>query len=541
MKNKFLVILSLVLSVLMLLASCDEVPGGEIGGDGSGCAHTFAEGWATDATNHWHAATCEHGEVKDSLAEHVDADEDGKCDVCAYEVGHTHAYAAEWSSDETNHWKTATCTHTDEKVELGLHADDDQNGECDACAAHVHVLNANGKCTVCDVQVKPVDPSNLASLIGAVTGAYTKVNGGKITSNFVGRYNNSAQLTKKNSVVEYLYGNGSAYYKIADAVEVKSTDREGTYYEASTSNLIEKWINTEANGEIYAVYRETASGVTGDFNKDMSNANTLWGYFYSVSTLANGYGAEGILAALFEKSQAQGASDFTYEIVDGTCNLSFNYLAINSVIITDGDTGEKSEHVNLNYFVVSVEFSYTEEYAITDLKITCDCYTSDAGSNLAGDLDMDNIDLEYAKETGKVELLDGAVADTYTFTVEQAVGERTFVNEYDKEYFTPKSFLVYSDETFTTLCPNTVTVSLTIPEEESAAWVRFYLADTNGMKFTSGEGVTWTSSDNDGLSVFSIFSTQSSQVRFMAKAVGTYTVTISYAGVDQTFTVIVTE
>ena len=541
MKNKFLVILSLALSVLMLLASCDEVPGGEIGGDGSGCAHTFAEGWAVDAANHWHAATCEHGEVKDSLAEHVDADEDGECDVCAYEVGHTHAYAAEWSSDETNHWKTATCTHTDEKVELGLHADDDQNGECDACAAHVHVLNANGKCTVCDVQVKPVDPSNLASLIGAVTGAYTKVNGGKITSNFVGRYNNSAQLTKKNSVVEYLYGNGSAYYKIADAVEVKSTDREGTYYEASTSNLIEKWINTEANGEIYAVYRETASGVTGDFNKDMSNANTLWGYFYSVSTLANGYGAEGILAALFEKSQAQGASDFTYEIVDGTCNLSFNYLAINSVIITDGDTGEKSEHVNLNYFVVSVEFSYTEEYAITDLKITCDCYTSDAGSNLAGDLDMDNIDLEYAKETGKVELLDGAVADTYTFTVEQTVGERTFVNEYDKEYFTPKSFLVYSDETFTTLCPNTVTVSLTIPEEESAAWVRFYLADTNGMKFTSGEGVTWTSSDNDGLSVFSIFSTQSSQVRFMAKAVGTYTVTISYAGVDQTFTVIVTE
>jgi hypothetical protein len=61
------------------------------------------------------------------------------------------------------------------------------------------------------------------------------------------------------------------------------------------------------------------------------------------------------------------------------------------------------------------------------------------------------------------------------------------------------------------------------------------------MKFTSGDGVTWTSSDNDGLSVFSIFSTQSSQVRFMAKAVGTYTVTISYAGVDQTFTVIVTE
>ena len=99
MKNKFLLILSLVLSVTMLLASCGGTA--NEGGSGEICEHTFAEGWAVDAANHWHAATCEHGEIKDSLAAHTDANEDGKCDVCAYEVGHTHTFASEWSKDST--------------------------------------------------------------------------------------------------------------------------------------------------------------------------------------------------------------------------------------------------------------------------------------------------------------------------------------------------------------------------------------------------------------------------------------------------------
>lgn len=539
--KKLIILLCLAIFAMTLLASCDKLVGDENGDGGDVCQHPLSTEWESDGTAHWNPTTCEHGEYRGNFGSHADADEDGKCDTCTYEVGHTHGYASEWSKDETNHWKAATCTHTTERIDLGLHVDENQNGECDTCKAHVHVLNANGKCTVCDVQVKPVDPENLASVIAAVTGAYGNVSGGRITSNFIGRYNNSAQRTKKDTIVDYLYGDGSAYYKIANAVEMHSADREGTYYEANTSDLIEKWVNLEANNDVYSVYRETVGGVAGEFNKDIANANTLYGYYYSVSTLASGYGAEGILAALFEKSQEKGASAFYYEESENTCKFNFNYLAINVTEITDGKTGERGECINVNYFVVSVEFSYSDNYAITNLKITCDCYTSDAGSNLSGDLDIDNIDLEYAKETGEIELLEGAVADTYIFTVEQTVGERTFVNEYDKNYFTPKTFEVYADAEFTTVCPDTVTVSLTnLPEDETSPWVRFYLSD-GSQPFTSGDGVTWVSSDNAGLWAFTTFSTQSSQVRFLAKAVGTYTVDITYSGVTRTFTVIVTE
>ncbi len=83
-------ILSLVFCVVMMmgvvvsLSSC-KVVNTVKGWFGKGeCEHTFAEGWSTDATNHWHEATCEHTEEKGSLGAHADANKDGKCDTCAY-------------------------------------------------------------------------------------------------------------------------------------------------------------------------------------------------------------------------------------------------------------------------------------------------------------------------------------------------------------------------------------------------------------------------------------------------------------------------
>ncbi len=46
--------------------------------------HSFSKDWSFDATNHWHAATCEHStEVKDKAA-HVFGD-DTICDICGYD------------------------------------------------------------------------------------------------------------------------------------------------------------------------------------------------------------------------------------------------------------------------------------------------------------------------------------------------------------------------------------------------------------------------------------------------------------------------
>lgn len=66
-----------MVSMVVSLSSCNLFGPKE-------CTHTFEEAWTTDATNHWHKATCEHTEEKGELAAHVDADSNKKCDVCDY-------------------------------------------------------------------------------------------------------------------------------------------------------------------------------------------------------------------------------------------------------------------------------------------------------------------------------------------------------------------------------------------------------------------------------------------------------------------------
>ena len=34
---------------------------------------------------------------------------------------HTHTFSEKWSSDDNKHWHAATCEHTDEKQDLGVH------------------------------------------------------------------------------------------------------------------------------------------------------------------------------------------------------------------------------------------------------------------------------------------------------------------------------------------------------------------------------------------------------------------------------------
>ncbi len=102
-------------------------------GDDDTHTHTFATEWTNDTTSHWHAATCEHTDQKSDVGTHVDENGDGKCDVCNYIAAHTHLYADEWSSDDTNHWHAATCEHTSETKDLAAHADDNSDGKCDVC------------------------------------------------------------------------------------------------------------------------------------------------------------------------------------------------------------------------------------------------------------------------------------------------------------------------------------------------------------------------------------------------------------------------
>lgn len=122
MKRIVSLILALALTVgcLFILASC------------GGHSHTYnMDEWTSDATHHWHAASCEHAEEKRGYTEHTEGD-DGLCTICGYEVGHIHTYGEEWFCDETYHWQNATCEHTDEKGGYAVHLPA-VDGKCDVC------------------------------------------------------------------------------------------------------------------------------------------------------------------------------------------------------------------------------------------------------------------------------------------------------------------------------------------------------------------------------------------------------------------------
>lgn len=98
--------------------------------------HTYSSAWSTNASSHWHAATCGH-DVKGSFGAHIDADSNEACDVCGYAmpkpVPHEHTYSDEWSYDEETHWHAATCEHQDLIKDEGYHVDENRDGICEIC------------------------------------------------------------------------------------------------------------------------------------------------------------------------------------------------------------------------------------------------------------------------------------------------------------------------------------------------------------------------------------------------------------------------
>ena len=115
MKKALTLVLCLVLAFgcVMSLAACNEHQ------------HTFDETkWESDSTGHWHPATCEHTSEQGSKASHS-YDANNKCSVCDYEKQgdnpnppvtdeHKHSFAQGWTSDSTHHWHAATCEHSAE-------------------------------------------------------------------------------------------------------------------------------------------------------------------------------------------------------------------------------------------------------------------------------------------------------------------------------------------------------------------------------------------------------------------------------------------
>lgn len=84
MKKIVSLLLALVMlaSVVTVMSSCEFIPGGEP--NNVEHTHTFSDQWSSNEKEHWHAATCEHKDERDSVKRHFDGDYDGDCDTCSY-------------------------------------------------------------------------------------------------------------------------------------------------------------------------------------------------------------------------------------------------------------------------------------------------------------------------------------------------------------------------------------------------------------------------------------------------------------------------
>ncbi len=539
--KKLLLILFIISALLAAFTSCgnwdddrgdvvDDTDGQQNGNDpdtAPSCDHTYADSWSSSSSEHWHAATCEHTTQKSGVANHSDTNEDGSCDVCGYSVGHDHTYSDTWSLDSTHHWRLAVCSHTGVKGELGEHFDAESDGSCDSCGTHMHVLNLNGKCTVCGEQVGESYTSELEDILYLVSDNAGRIVSGNIrysnVCTFVDVISGRDNVVYKRSVseknVDYVFGERAAYYK---TVTTASNDNNDTV--SSVSDTQEDWYELTDNGSVFHVYRVTVGSAVGDISFSDASTNNMIGWLYSVSTLESAYGAENILYELYALSQSDSASDFAYTITDGDCAFSFGYLVVNN------DTG--ADEPRVDYYEVRVSFSVSSGGALTALNIACDCYANSFyNESDADETDLNN-DYTYDKATNTIMMKPTAIPDTYTFTVTQTEGARVYEAEYRRSDFVPNDFTVYTDDALTAEAGGTVTASV-------GNTLKLYLGG-----FPEGTSISYVpdtfkvSCDAPRSSCFSNPITASITLYF--NTAGTYTLTVTAGDATKTLTIAVT-
>ncbi len=425
MKTKLILVLCIAALTVCCLASCKT------------CEHTFSDKWYSDTENHWHPATCEHAETERSeLAPHVDSDENGFCDVCEYEAGHTHSYANDWQSDDDGHWKELTCTHAGEKGLYSPHSDEDIDSVCDVCLGHVHSVNAAGYCkyTDCGEKVNDVDESDITALLLALTSQSHLINGGNVNYNFTGRSGNAGvtQASSVETAVQYIFGK--------DGYTYSKTNQTITNNGRTLSDIIEGWYEPDGVDSAFGIVK-----VNNDPLQVDSDATKLYGYNFYISTLAEGNGPEGILYSLYEQSIAERAKVTLSEvdIENNKATYGFSTSFVGEHYIISGDNAGKTTY-NINCFDVTIKVTYTDEFALTGIEITCDVYTSDPGTLPDGTPNEADIDLDYDPETDTWTFRETALADTYNFIVTQTVGERSEENPNPKKKFVPESFDLFA-------------------------------------------------------------------------------------------------
>ena len=97
--------------------------------------HVAKAEWVSDGTYHWHECKNCEGQQLEKVAcsgGTATCTEKAICEHCNTAYGDTaqHNHGTAWESDANNHWNECSCG---DKANVGTHADSDNNGKCDVC------------------------------------------------------------------------------------------------------------------------------------------------------------------------------------------------------------------------------------------------------------------------------------------------------------------------------------------------------------------------------------------------------------------------
>lgn len=319
MKYKNLKLLNALCVVIFMLFGCTQPEPPHV--------HTFSEAWTTDATSHWHTATCEHTTEVNGKADHQFPEnwtlvtaateeaaglEERFCEVCNYratqvipQLKHKHDIATTWTIDSTKHWHAASCNRAEHNADVGEHTEDSGTVTTAATCGTKGVKTF--KCSVCKAVLRTEEIP--------ATGLHTEDRGTVTTP--------ATCVTK-----------GVKTFKCSVCNTVLRTEEIPELYSTP--------VTEEVNGTTYVyfgVWPQSVLPATSTVTVDETVSVTMGANTYYLGSDGNYY------AKCFEKAHGTGAEykyhDGTQPGTGGTTTRYFKVEPIKWRVLTDNYSGKK--------------------------------------------------------------------------------------------------------------------------------------------------------------------------------------------------------
>ncbi len=287
--------------------------------------HTHAfdtSSWKTDATKHWHSATCEHTTVLADVDGHKDENIDGTCDVCGYNGGHVHTFESVISYDATNHYFKSTCFHN---VVDGKEA---------------HDFNEANVCKDCGyAQALTQLPETVEEAVELGVSQKVFAKSGYISNSDYSEMNYTGNASSK----YYVYGDNFVYVK--NGVDSYGSITEEYY--AGNEEVV-YGLMVQDGADPYSAYGTTDLNLNGPvMPKDF-----IGGYGYE----SDFYGVEDLVASLYEMASANENYDFQEAAEDGMYGFMFGY------VLQQGE--DTSLYMISTFFTLSAKYGYIESVQV---------------------------------------------------------------------------------------------------------------------------------------------------------------------------------